>query len=248
MRFYRKESNRIWVWLLAITLDCIARLAVGGPMPLKQSDAGAKNVSTNFPVTKISENVFGIGEVRLDSKKRSITFPASVNMTNGVIEYLLVSSRGKLHESLLKTEVEPMQLHTAKLLIEPKNTETNSSPQRRRDAEVDAGSETNGEHLSIWLSWRAGDMEKSCPAEDLIFSTHAKSPMNRGDWIYTGSRFIEGTFMAQRERSLVSVIADPDALIENPRPGRESDDAWQVNTTNTPPLNTRVQVTIQFWK
>ncbi len=205
--------------------------------------SGAK---TNFPVTKISENVFGIGDVRLDSKKRSITFPASVNMTNGVIEYLLVSSRGKLHESLLRTDVEPAQLHTAKLLLDPKTR----TPQPLLHA-TDGTNATNrlpGDAVNISLSWTNGSGEKKCPAEDLIFNTRTKSPMSRGDWIYTGSRFIEGTFMAQRERSLISLIADPDALMENPRPGREDDGAWQVNVTNTPGLNTQVQVMIQFLK
>ena len=215
-------------------------------MPLKQSGPGAENVKTNSPVTKISPDVFGIGDVRLDGKKRSITFPASVNMTNGVIEYLLVSSHGKLHESLLKTDVEPTQLHTAKLLLDPKTRAP--QPLVAPANASNTSSEITGDAIKISLNWRVGDKEKNCPAEDLIFNTRTESPMNRGDWIYTGSRFIEGTFMAQRERSLISTIADLDALIENPRPGRESDDIWQVNATNTPPLNTPVQVTIEFKK
>ena len=143
-------------------------------------------------------------------------------------------------------DVEPTQLHTAKLLLDPK-TRT-PQPLIAPANASNIASDIAGDAIKISLSWHAGDEERNCPAEDLIFNARMKSPMSRGNWIYTGSRFIEGTFMAQRERSLVSLIADPDALIQNPRPGRESDDTWQVNPTNTPPLNTPVQVTIEFKK
>jgi hypothetical protein len=218
-------------------------IAFAGPVPLRQSNP-ADLAKTNFPVRKISENIFGIGDVRLDSKTRSITFPASVNMTNGIIEYLLVSARGKLHESLLKTDVEPMQVHSAKLLLDPKTREP--QPLIAGPNATNAVREIVGDAIRISLSWRIGGEEKTFPAEDLVFNRLTQSPMTRGKWIYTGSRFVEGTFMAQRERSLISLIADPDALVENPRLHRDRDDVWQVNSTNVPPLNTAVNVTIQF--
>ncbi len=220
MKFCRNNLNAAVFFLLA-------QFTVAGPMPLK-TEQGSENISTNFTVMKISENVFGIGEVRLDRQKRSITFPASINMTNGAIEYLLVSSHGKLHESVLKTDVEPMQLHMAKLLLEPKTAETNDTP------------------VTISLSWKTGGQEKDSRAENLVLNSETKSSMTRGDWIYNGSRIVNGQFAAQHERSLVSIIADPDSLMNNPRRGRDKDEIWQVNPTNAPPLNTPVQITIQF--
>ena len=70
--------------------------------------------------------------------------------------------------------------------------------------------------------------------------------MSRGNWVYNGSRIVEGTFLAQRDGSVVSIIRDPDALINNPRPGRENDEIWQVNTNLVPPLNTPVELLIQL--
>ena len=56
----------------------------------------------------------------------------------------------------------------------------------------------------------------------------------------------ETIFLAQREGSVVAVIADPDAMINNPRPGRDNDQLWQINTNTVPPIGTVVQFTIQF--
>ena len=74
--------------------------------------------STNLPLKQIAPGIFQIGSVRLNAEQKTIQFPASVNMTNGLVEYLLVTGTGKLHESVLKTDVEPSQIHTAMLFID----------------------------------------------------------------------------------------------------------------------------------
>src|SRR3954469_13485921 len=77
--------------------------------------AGAE--STNLPLQQISSNLFQIGTVRLDKSKGTVQFPAQLNMTNGLVEYLLVTTKGKLHESVLKTETEPYHIQLALLLL-----------------------------------------------------------------------------------------------------------------------------------
>ena len=68
-------------------------------------------------ISKIAPGVFRIGEIQIHKKTRSITFPAVVNMDKGLLEYLLVQSQGKTHESLLRTEVDPYFLNIAFLLL-----------------------------------------------------------------------------------------------------------------------------------
>jgi len=70
--------------------------------------------------------------------------------------------------------------------------------------------------------------------------------MSKGEWIYNGSTVFEGTFIAQQDGSIVSVMVDPDALINNPRPGRENDKIWSIIRKGLPPLNSPIQVTIQL--
>src|SRR5687768_1931326 len=59
-------------------------------------------LSTNSLLKKVDAGIFEIGKVRLDSAQKTITLPAVVNMDKGPVEYLLVSSTGKLHESVFR--------------------------------------------------------------------------------------------------------------------------------------------------
>src|SRR5207245_11692125 len=70
---------------------------------------------TNLPLQQIATGIFQIGQVRLDKVQKTIAFPAFVNMTAGLVEYFLVTSSGKTHESVLRTDVPPYQIHLAML-------------------------------------------------------------------------------------------------------------------------------------
>lgn len=216
------------------------------------------------PIRKIAPGIFEIGQVRLDKDKKSVSFPGVVNMDQGLIEYALVSKVGKLHESLLRTETEPYHIHLAMLLIGT-NSETRTAalaselarPKKdplipERAPFIGSAKEPvvhrviEGEKVNVWVSWKAGHAEKRCRVEDLIFNQQTKQTAQRGSWIYNGSRLMDGHFLVQRDGSIIAIIEDLDALINNPRSGRENDEIWQVNSTNVPPVGTATQITIQF--
>ena len=64
--------------------------------------------------------------------------------------------------------------------------------------------------------------------------------------MYNGSRVVDGAFLAQRDGSIVSVIADPDSLADNPGPRRDDDDNWQALTANLPPLGTKATIQMRL--
>ncbi|MDQ6633054.1 MAG: YdjY domain-containing protein [Verrucomicrobiota bacterium] len=206
-----------------------------GPRPLSATN-NFNSTLTNSPLKQIEPGIFEIGQVRLDKNKKSIQFPIQVNMNQGTIEYLLVTSSGKLHESLLRTEAEPRDIHLAVLLLFGDVVTTNSAD----------STNIYGLKVNLFVQWKTRDADKKIRAEDLIFNAQTKSPMSRGPWIYNGSRIVAGTFLAQRDGSIISTIADPDALINNPRPGRENDDIWQVNSNNVPPPGTPGQLIVNL--
>jgi hypothetical protein len=190
--------------------------------------------STNLALKQISPDVFQLGSVQLNKEKKTIQFPATVNMTNGVVEYFIVNGIGKLHESVLKTDVAPSQIHVAMLFL---------------GAQVATNATTNilsGNDFTIDVSWKNGGLEKKLRGEELVFNTETKSPMSKGMWIYNGSKIINGTFIAERDGSIVSIMTDALALANNPRPGRENDENWLVNSNSVPPLNTKVDVTFRL--
>src|ERR1041384_1854737 len=90
---------------------CLAQ-AAAGPVPFNTPDASAKPPAAPA-LKKLAPGVFELGKVRLDKNQKSLRFPAVLNMNKAIAEYLLVHKRGKTHESLLTTEVEPYHIHVA---------------------------------------------------------------------------------------------------------------------------------------
>ena len=148
-------------------------------------------------------------------------------MSRGVIEYFLVHSTGKIHESVFKTDVSALHVHLAMLLL----TSTNAAPPLP---------------VNVLVSWNDGKSEKTLRAEEFVFNAQAKAPMTRGSWSYTGSRTVDGIFLPERDGSMIAVYEDPDALMNNPRPGRDNDEIWQVATNTTPPVGVPVQIILEL--
>jgi hypothetical protein len=236
------RAPSLWCCLLFAT-TAVTLAGAYHRTPLTEPDdtnaAPLSLVLSNAPLRRLGEGIYGLGPVRLDKNKRTVTFPCSVNMSEGVVEYALVHSTGKVHESVLKTEVNAAQIHLASLLLglaEPPHEAVARGIPR----------ELAGLRIRIWAQWTRAGVEKQVPLEDLVSNTLTKSRMSRGTWVYNGSRVVHGTFLAERDGSMVSVIADPDALVNSPRPGREDDEIWTANSSLTPPVGTPVQVTFEL--
>ena len=191
---------------------------------------------TAFAQKEVSPGVFEIGKVRIHKQNRTIEFPAVVNMKEGIAEYLLVSTRGKVHESVLRTDVEPYQIHVAMLLLGGKGAQTNFFLPDKPPP---------GDSVTIEVSWKSRFSTRRVAAEELVFDRARKAPMNKGPWTYNGSFEFEGVFVAQEAGSIISVMSDPEALLNNPRERREDDENWTVNTKALPDVETLVTVTIK---
>jgi len=181
-----------------------------------------------------------IGPVAIDAEKRAVRFSARVNQNEGLLEYALVSEQGKVHESLLRTEVEPYDLQVALLLLGLKgggNLQFQGDP-----------TPPKGDPVRITVEWPEGDGVKSVRLEDLIWNERQKKAMDHADWVFTGSRFLEGVFLAQMERSIVAVFRDPAAIIDNPQTDAADDTVWFPRKDLVPPPGTAVIVTIQVVK
>ncbi len=228
--------GRIRLWLAWVALLAGANLmAQAPPMPATVST----NHSTNMALKQVSPGVFEIGKVRFDQKQRLVHLPVVLNLNEGIVEYLLVNSGGKTYESLLRTDAEPYHVHLAMLLLGALGAGTNSFP-------ADLTKPPPGDKVILQLSWKKGSREQRQPVEALIHNRRTHTAMSSGEWIYNGSQIFEGTFIAQRDGSIISLIIDPDALINNAQPGREDHQNWLVNKSGLPPLNSPMQLTIKL--
>ncbi len=203
--------------------------------------------STNIPPLKVlGPGILQFGQVRLDKQQRTVSFPAVLNMSEGLMEYLLVTTYGKTHESILRTEVSPFQIHVAMLLLGARGADTNTLSSPPPEYGGSPGYPITGDLVVVEIKWREKGKEIARGADELIAPQAAATPKGKNRWLYNGSVVWEGTFLAQSSGSIISLITDPIALINRERPGREDGPIWTPKAGKLPPPNVPVQVTIRL--
>jgi hypothetical protein len=198
---------------------------------------------------EISPGVFDYHGVRLDKKNHRVTFDATVNQREGLVEYLLVNDKGKVHESLLATKIAPHDIHLALLLVGLKEDKKSNiseplPPSAIDSAYLHAAPKLKGSPVRISLAWKQDGKPQQAPADTWILNLHTNKPMSPGPWTYNGSLVEDGQFLADSELSIVAIITDPTALANNPREGYDDDQIWQIQTKTVPAMDAPVEVTI----
>ena len=191
---------------------------------------------------------FTVGKITVDKRAQTVRFPATVNMAEGVLEYLLVTDKGKTHESLLATAVSPYQLNIAMLLLGARPTPeiADLPPEQLTAGTLKSAPELAGDNVDVFISWKDGDEQRKVRAEEWIDSLAAKAPMTAGPWIYTGSAIYQKRFLAQEEGSIVALVTDPAALINNPHDGNRDDTNWSARKDKIPAAGTPVEIIFQL--
>jgi hypothetical protein len=219
-------------------------------LPTQQATPPGARTPAAAPVLReVAPGIFEYNGVRLDKKNHRISFSATVNQRQGLIEYLLVNEKGKVHESLFATKVLPHDIHLALLLIGLKeDTKANAGepapPSAIDSSYLHSAPKLKGTPVRLSVAWTQDGKRKEVPAEEWIFNLQANRPMTAGPWTYNGSLVQDGVFLADQELSIVAVITDPTALVNNPRKGYDNDEIWQVQEKAVPPLDTPIEVSI----
>jgi hypothetical protein len=207
--------------------------------------------AARYDVKEIEHGIFQIGDVRIDKRSRTVSFPAAVNLRQGAMEYLLVTSWGKVHESILRIDTEPYRIHIAMLLLGAKGAGTNDEeliPPPAPYVSHPSNIQIPGDKISIDIRWNSNGKTITRRAEELVYNSQKKSRLQRGKWVYNGSFMDEKTFVAQREGSVISLITDPEALINNIGPGHDNDSIWIANAKLLPPSDVPLVVVIRLVK
>ena len=208
----------------------------------------ADNATNAVGLREVAPGILDYHGVRLDKKNHRVTFDATVNQREGLIEYLLVNDKGKVHESLLATKIAPHDIHLALLLVGLKEDKKSNiseplPPSAIDSAYLHAAPKLKGSPVSISLAWKQDGKPQQAPADNWIFNLHTNKLMSPGPWTYNGSLVEDGQFLADSELSIVAVITDPTALANNPREGYDDDQIWQIQDKAVPAMDTPVEVT-----
>lgn len=215
--------------------------AIEAPKPSTAVTVPAPRTYNAPPIEKITAGIYRIGEVIINKKEKSVTFPAQVNMDKGMLEYLLVYRAGKTHESLLRTNITPYTLQLAFTLLGYEGTDKRI--ERQGSPEI-----PKGESVRITVSNVDGKNSADMPVERWLANKNANSLKDVAElnWVFCGS-FINnlGRFMSQETGSIIAIWHDPVAIIDNASPGGESNRIWLVKEGSVPRVGTPVTVTIK---
>ncbi len=195
-----------------------------------------KTTPTIPGIVEVGDGLYKLGKLELDLNKKTITIYGKVNMSAGVIELLACTKVGKVHESLLVLDVEPIHLQTALILL---GLEFVGGVRYQGDPIT-----PKGDRVQIWIEWNSGGKLIRHRAEDLIYNRIKQSSMEHTGWVFTGSRMNNGIFMAQGSGTLITTYRDPDAIIDNPLPEGNDDTAYIVNNKIAPPKGTEIKMII----
>ena len=215
--------------------------------PQQAPDAAVEAVKPS--VRKLDDTRYQIGDVIFDKKSREIRFPTQVNMTEGLLEYLIVHQNGKVHESLLSTEISPTHLNLAFVLLRyspsrelyplPNETGGTSDTYPEVPAEVKTAARVN-----IDVEWTDQGKVRRVPVNEWIQHGVTSAAMPAGPWVYGGSESFEGKFIPETTGDIASIFLAMSALINYPGEDHTNDDAWTAFTKRIPAEGTNVTVII----
>jgi len=203
----------------------------------------------NPSVKQLDEFRYQIGEVIFDQKTREIRFPCKVNMTEGLLEYIIVHLNGKVHESLLVTEISPTHLNLAFTLLRyspspelyplPSATGGASDNFQEVPAEIKAAA-----RVTLEVEWNDEGKVRRMPINDWIQHSVKLTSMPAGPWVYGGSEFHEGLYVPEITGDIAAIFIAPSALIHYPGDDREDDTVWIPYPERIPALETKVTLII----
>jgi hypothetical protein len=170
-----------------------------------------------------------------------VSIPAVSNQVNGLVEYGIVHENGKIHESLFRTKVRPQIFHTSLLLLKAKPVSTFFDNLWSDDPKLIDYSK-NCFEISVF--WEINGTKFENKIEKLSLNQIREGNVEKKSFIFTGSRMVEGTFLAESSGSILAIYADDTAILNNSDYDNTNDDVWIANEREMPPLE--LPVTIRF--
>lgn len=170
-------------------------------------------------VEKLPDGSYRVGTLRVDTAKREVGAPATVNDVT-ILEWVANTRDGsKAYESLLTVDTDAISFNAALLLIglDPARARL---PKQHFDPEP-----PRGDPVELLLEVKHPSVRR-IPIEDLLLDQRTGRTLPVGPWVYTGSMFVDGPngpggrrYLADLDGVLVGFVHSPAPIIENPRTG-----------------------------
>jgi len=180
---------------------------------------------------KVADDVYMLNEMTIDVGEGTVTIPCKINMSEGLLEVVLCTKEGKLHESLLSTTVTPLELQTALLLLglDPVNEEPDD-PAKADPLSNFTTIETPGDSVIMLLSMQRDGKLVTEPIENFVFDESVKKSLSNSTWLFRGPvTHRSGHVVIDADVTMIATYTDPIALMELNSQSKYNDELFYVN-------------------
>ena len=194
-------------------------------------------------IVDLGNQRYRIGTVTIDKATSSFTVPGRVlklDSPTAPLEFLIAARDGvKAYESLIEVDATGFEINLACILI-GLTARPDSQPKKHFDP-----APVTGDSISVTVSWQAPDGGmRTVMASEMIALADGTSAAD--EWVYTGSWFNGGIFMANEIGTVVGFVHDMDSLIQHRSGlGLGNYGAVVMNTGLTPAAETPVTLEIK---
>ena len=192
-------------------------------------------------IFRASTGSYQFGPIDIDQDKREFSIPAVCNQTSGLVEYALVHEDGKIHESLIRTKVSPKLIHASLLLLKEK-----PQPAFFKFVEGNSSKLTQMPEIEIMVEWEHNGSNHKTLINSMVLNQTDNRELSESAFVFTGSRVVEGTYLAEMDGSIIAVYHDNRATLNSRDLNSNSDDVWIANESKMPPKNLPVLVRFQL--
>lgn len=191
---------------LILSLFVLTAIQLALALPLR-----AQTPDTRPPaVEKVGDNLFRIGQIKIDVANRQVSVSGRVNENVMQLEFLTNTQGGhKAYESAITLASSATAFNAALLMIGLDPAHARNVPRYHFDPLV-----PEGDRVEIWVECPGGECQRF-PIERLMYDKEKKQELTGGSWVYTGSAFIpNGPYWAELDGVIMGFVHDPASIIE----------------------------------
>ncbi len=191
----------------------------------------AQSGESNDLLKKVDNNTYILNDIEIKTDERTVSFPCRINMEEGLLEVALCTPQGKTHESLLFTEVSPIEFQTALMLLglDPVN-EIPGDPKLADPLSPYKTIETSGDSVLIFIETEIGGKTQRKRIEDFIRDESKGKTLEKSTWIFRGAvTHQSGHVIIAPETTMIATYHDPIALMELNSESKFNDELYYVN-------------------
>jgi len=184
----------------------------------------------------LDDGNIAIGKAKIDRRAKEISFPAKINMADGPIEVLICTPQGRSHESLLISEINPMNLQLAMILSGAVNG-------ARKPPKEKTGAPPQGDLFDVFVTDKSGKRHR---VEYYLVNPKKNAPISPQGWVFIGSKFTStGVCLATREGNVATTWSNGNTILDNPASNGDEDDNISIDGKRGLKVGEKVTVTLR---